>query len=160
MQTIRNKSCSVIDDKNVEINESLISSVRSVIRHLLDSEHVLTFVFGGNNKFCSLCHRIINEFKEEYWGIELIYVIKDTNDIYKSNKILHSSTSVTLFSPNTQNIKKSKILLNQFLIDMSKFCILYDDCKNKKIPLDKQTNSVSTLAYQYAKKQAKTIYSL
>lgn len=157
------KSCTFIGHRKIEINNTLIDNLTSVVEKLINEENVLRFYFGSKSEFNTLCYDVVTNLKTKYTNIQRVYVRAEYN-YKKADEIYLEDFEDTYYPDKIKNSGRyAYVERNQIMIDNSDHCIFYykEDYKtdvNKKLGFaEVPTKSGTKLALDYAKKSKKNI---
>ena len=178
------KICSFFGHREIKGGEELKAKVSEVVEDLIVNYGVLTFLFGRQSEFDSLCHLVVTELKEKYPDIKRVaYTCKNETYVLESERLkwekMYShilKKDVYLLGVEEEFEHKAKYVAgkasyverNKAMIDNSDFCVFYYDenyePKLKKFSKSKlcyyQPKSGTKIAYDYAKRKMKTIIKI
>lgn len=150
-------TCCFLGHREICETEELRTQLSQAIENLILYEKTDTFLFGSKSRFNTLCYELVTELKLKYPHIKRIYVraefpvIRDDyrkfllqkyEDTYYPDKIIGAGKSVYI----KRNIE---------MIDRSRVCFFYYD----EAYAPKGRKSGTKIAFNYAKKQKKEIYT-
>ena len=166
------KACSFFGHRDTPQTEELKQKVRETVERLIVEEGVDTFLFGSRSKFDELCHMVVTELKEKYPHIQRIaYLCKHESGCLagegaKMKQQIKRLTGRDVYVREFEDIKMSDrinsagrasyVERNQWLVNDSEFVVCYMD---SLLMRDKKTSD-TLLAYEYAKKEKKSIENI
>lgn len=175
------RSCSFIGHRKIEVTDNLKNHLYSLIEKLIVYFEVKYFLFGSKSQFNDLCYDIVMCLQSKYPSIiTRFYNCSNEYGATKAEKTILDKQlqdiTNNLFSmnyydevvPSKHSGKAQYIKRNYDLINDSDFCVFYFD-SNYIPPLKKrykrdvlcyQPKSGTSIAYQYALKQNKSIFNV
>lgn len=151
-------TCCFIGHREINESEYLPRRLLSVIKQLILTNKVDTFLFGSKSRFNRLCYEQVTILKEKYPHIKRVYVraefpvideqyirylLERYEDTYYPEQILGTGKAVYL-------------LRNRRMIDESRYCVIY--CEEGYAP--RKRKSGTKMALEYAVKKEKKIITL
>ncbi len=172
--------CSIFGHREVEINQDILSLIKIHMEVLITKKNVNAFLFGSNSEFISLCYNLVCELKKKYKHIQIIFVPCKSETAFLQSEVESFSKEIfDFYNKHNVNVNKltydaflyfnnretagkaSYIKRNQFMIDLSEYCIFYYDKEYKPTTNNFNkpvfTNSGTKIAYEYAKKKNRQI---
>lgn len=153
------KSCCIIGHREIEITARLQNELKNKLIYLIKNEDVKVFYFGSRSEFCKLCYNVITNLKNEYARIKRVYVRAEYANVGESyeNYLNEFYEDSFYYDENLKAGRFSYIKRNEFMINVSDFCLFY---YNKSYTPSSKTKSGTAIAYNYAVKNSKTIINL
>lgn len=150
------KTCCIIGHREIEVTAELQTELKLQLISLIKNEDVKVFYFGSRSEFCKLCYNTITHLKNEYVNIKRVYVRAEYANVGESyenylNKFYEESF---YYDENLKTGRLSYIKRNEFMINVSDFCLFY---YNKSYTPSSKTKSGTAIAYNYAVKKNKRI---
>lgn len=155
---MQKNTCCFLGHRTIEISDTLKIYLYNIIEKLIVENNVDTFYFGNNSQFNDLCYDIICQLKTTYSYIKRVYVrshFPEINDTYK-DYLLERYEESYYFSEKHNIGKVAYIKRNYEMINKSDFCVFY---LNNQYFLTK-SKSGTKLAYEYARKNKKTVINI
>lgn len=177
-----NKTCSFFGHRKAVLQESELFTLKKVIEELINDGYS-RFLYGSRSDFDSLCHDIVNDFKQIYTHIkEIAYVCLSESVILESEKkewerrysrLNKQEVKLKCFDEMVSHKTKytagraSYVERNKEMIDQSDCCIFYYDpdyqlpARSHKIfGMEERPNSGTRIAYEYATRKKKKILNI
>ena len=155
-------SCCFIGHREIKVTEILKLELNKLIINLISNARVTTFLFGSKSKFDTLCYEVIRKIKEDYPHIRRIYVrsmYEDISDSYEEYLLsLYEETYIPKSVVNSG--KLSYIKRNQYMIDMSDYCVFFYDVSYEPPNRRNKSKSGTKIAYEYAVSKKKKIINV
>jgi len=146
-------TCCFIGHRKINETEGLKINLYHNIEKLIVDEKVEVFLFGSKSRFNDLSLETVTKLKEKYPHIKRVYVraefpvisdnhkeylLKNYEDTYYPEKILGAGRS-------------SYVERNFYMIDKSRFCIIYYDENN--LPHTRKSGTKTALDYAVKRKK-------
>lgn len=87
MKVNKLNTCCFIGHRKIKVTDELVCHLEEIIKSLIVTEKVDTFLFGSRSEFNELCLNIVTNLKKKYSHIKRIYVRAEfpyIDDVYKS----------------------------------------------------------------------------
>lgn len=175
-------ACSFFGHRNTSLTEYERTKLICVIEELIQGG-VTKFLFGSRSDFDSLCHEIVQDFKQKYTEVkEVAFVCLSESVILESEKEEWEKI-YSHFNKESVNLKcfdemvrhktvvksgrASYVERNKEMIDNSDYCVFYFD-ENYQLPKKRALNGLSEyspksgtkIAFDYAKQKNKIIINI
>ncbi len=164
---IKEKCCCFFGHRNTSDTEELKRKVYSIAEKLVSEENISIFLFGSKSQFDSLCYKAVTELKEKHPHIKRILVRAEypyIDENYKASILKNYED--TYFPEHIVNAGRASYIERNFeMIDKSDICVVFYDANyvpkrrssSRKVVIDHQPKSGTSIAYKYALNKNKTI---
>lgn len=152
------ETCCFIGHREIHKIGNLKKQLKKIIENLILSENINTFLFGSKSAFDDLCLETVTEIKEDYGGINRVYVRSEyryIDDDYMA--YLLNYYDETYYAKSAENGGRAVYVeRNRDMIDCADVCVFYYDKEYEP----RGRRSGTQLAYEYARQKKKRIINI